>query len=536
MARPVRIVCVGGGYVAVYLARALRRAVRRGEVRLTVVSRENFQTFHGLVPEMLACKIGSEHLLSSARRLFPPADFHNAEVVRIDSGRQQVVTSRFLDGREQVLDYDHLVLGMGVRDDLSRYPGIAEHSLKLKTYWDCFKTRNHVLSMLELAEIEEDPEERRRLLSFVIAGGNYAGIEVSAAIEDLVRNMARSDYPGLPADEIKVTVVHPGEQVLPELGDRFPRLARYVERYFARSPGLEVRHGRRIRAATAEAAILDDDSEIATRTIISCTGAAVSPLLDQLEIQRDERGRVKTDAYCRVRGYDNIWAGGDCAAVPHPRGGHCPQLAIFAMMAGRRIGKNLLRDARGKSLKPYSFNELGDACALGRHRAVAQLKGVGFSGVPAWLTWRLFMLIYLPTWNRRARVALDWLILPLVGRDSVNVRVESELGLEPVLYEPGQVIVRQGEVGQKLFLIRGGEVEVLREEAGGERLLATLGPGDHFGEAAVFQNVRRTATVRAVSRVQLIALGAGAASTLSEGLADLGQRIQAAPRPVDEAG
>ena len=136
--------------------------------------------FHGFIAEMLAGRIQPQQICSPARRLFRPARFFNAEVERIDLEGQRVVTSRLLDGREYHLEYDHLVLALGSVDDLSRYPGIAAHTQRLKTYWDCFKARMHLLSMLEMAEIAEDEGERRRLLTFVVVGAGYGGIEVAA--------------------------------------------------------------------------------------------------------------------------------------------------------------------------------------------------------------------------------------------------------------------------------------------------------------------------------------------------------------------
>ena len=165
--QPTRIVCAGSGWAGLNLAWKLRGAIRRGTVELTVIGRENFHVFHGFIAEMLAGRIQPQQICSPARRLFRPARFFNAEVERIDLEGQRVVTSRLLDGREYHLEYDHLVLALGSVDDLSRYPGIAAHTQRLKTYWDCFKARMHLLSMLEMAEIAEDEGERRRLLTFV---------------------------------------------------------------------------------------------------------------------------------------------------------------------------------------------------------------------------------------------------------------------------------------------------------------------------------------------------------------------------------
>lgn len=530
-----RIVCLGGGWSSLYCVRALRRAIRRGDVDVTVVGRDNFHTFHGFIAEMLTGRIQPGQIISAARRMFPPARFHNAEIETVDLERRVVTTARHLDGRRYELPYDHLFVALGSVDDLSRFPGIAEHALKLKTYWDCFKVRNHILSMLELAEIDPDPAERRRLLTFVVVGGGYGGVEVAAELHDYVRVLARREYARIDPREARVIVVHGGPRILPELLETHPRLVRYAERYLT-GRGLEFRLGVRLQAATPEEALLSDGERITTRTIISSAGTALSPLLDQFPYERDDRGRLVTDEFTRVSGTDGVWAAGDCAAVPHPKGGVCPPLAIFAMTQGRQAGRNILRAVRGRPLARYRFTGLGDACGLGRRHAVAQVKGIEITGIPAWIVWRAFFIWYVPTVDRQLRILLDWLITPFVGRDVVEIRVREPFGLRRAHYETGQDIIRQGELGQQLYLIWKGEVEVLRDDGDGPRTLARLGPGQHFGEMAVFQNVRRTATVRAVTPVEVIAVGSQEARVLSETVKPFGQAVARRPGRVSGQG
>jgi NADH dehydrogenase len=534
---PTRIVCLGSGWASMYCVRALRGAIRRGEVDVTVIGRDNFHTFHGFIAEMLTGRIQPGQIVTPARRMFPPAKFHNAEIETIDVERRVITTARYLDGKQYELPYDHLFVGLGSIDDLSRYPGLSEHALKLKTYWDCFKVRNHILAMLELAEIEPDEAERRKLLTFVIVGGNYGGIEVAAELQDFIRLLAKKEYRRINPAEARVIVVHSGERILPELAHEHPRLVSYAERYLT-SQGLQLRTKLRLAAATPEEAVLNNGERIATRTIISSAGTALSPLLDQLPVPRDDRGRLETDEFTRVTALPNVWAAGDCAAVPHPRGGTCPTLAIFAMTQGRQAGRNMLRAIRQQSLKRYRFTGLGDACGLGRRRAIAQLWGIGITGVPAWIMWRSIFLVFMPTWEKRIRIVFDWLITPFVGRDVAEIRIREPFGLRREHYEDGQEIVRQGDLGQQLYLIWKGEVEVVRHDGGESRTVARLGPGKHFGEMAVFQNVRRTATVRAVGQVEVIAVGGQEARVLSSVVAPIGDVIgprqsRALPQPRD---
>lgn len=521
--------CLGGGYAAAWLAKSLRGAIREGGVELTVVSRDNYHTFHGFIGEMLTGKIQPGQITSPARRIFPPARFHCAEIESVDVARRLVTTSRPLDGRQTVLEYDHLVVAIGSTDDLSRYPGLAEHAFRLKTYWDCFRARNHLLSMMELAEQEPDRLERRRLLTFVVAGGNYGGVEVAAELNDWTRRLVRKEYPHIDPADVRVMLVHAGDRILPELAQVQPKLQRWAERYLATTE-LEIRLETRVTAATPEEVVLSTGERIATRTLINCAGTAAWPLLDALPFPRDDRGRLVCDAFARVAGTDRVWAAGDCAAVPHPAGGTVPPLGIWAMTVGRRVGKNILRQLAGRPLQAYAFTGLGDACSLGRRRAVSHLRGVRMYGLPAWIAWRGFLLYFVPSWDRKLRLLADWLLAPLVGRDVVNPRAEEPPAMQRELYEPGQAIVRQGEIGRRLYLVTSGEVEVVhRDDGGAERVVAVLGAGSHFGERAVFRHVRRTATVRARTRVELVSLGGHAAVSLAAGGA-LVRELRETPR------
>ncbi|HSB76623.1 MAG TPA: FAD-dependent oxidoreductase, partial [Terriglobales bacterium] len=239
MKEPMRVVCLGGGWVAIYLARALRSAVRRGEVSLTVVSRDNYSTVHGLIAEMLTCKIQPQQINSSVREMIAPAHLHNAEVESVDVANQRVLTRRSLDGRAYTLPYDHLVVGVGSVEDLSRYAGIADHAFPLKTFADCYRLRNHLVSVVEMASIETNPAERRRLLTFVVAGGNYAGVEVACDLVDYFRFLTRARYPELKFQEFRVALVEAGSRILPELGKRHPSLVSYAEKRVRRL-GIEV--------------------------------------------------------------------------------------------------------------------------------------------------------------------------------------------------------------------------------------------------------------------------------------------------------
>lgn len=486
MAGPAKILILGGGYVAITLTRGLRKAMERGEVEVTVVSRENYHVFHGFVSEMMTGRIGAGQILSPIRRIFAPAKIHVGEIESIDLNGRLVRVTRHLDGRPQELHYDHLVFALGSVDHFELYPGLAEHAFRLKTYDDCFRLRNHLLSMLELAEIETDPVERRRLLTFFVAGGGYAGTEVAGELADWIRLMTKREYKSIKREECRVVLVHPGEHILPELnhgvgaagyGKGHPRLVAFAEQHL-RGLGVEVMTSTRVTHVSPSEVRLSNGEQIPTRTIISAVGTKPAPILATLDVAKDERGKLKAARTLQVEGQTNLWTGGDCAWVPHPKGGSCPPVGIYALEEGKVIAQNILRAVRGEPLRPFSYPGLGQAVSIGHRTAVGEMKGIEFKGLACWLIWRLMLIFYIPTWDRKLRLIADWLIWPLVGRDIVemSVRDSDDYELSHHRYQPGEEILAAGRLDRYVYLILEGEVEV--ESPAG---IARLGPGEHFG-------------------------------------------------------
>ena len=525
------VVALGGGFAVIFLYKKLARLIRQQKLRLTVIDRNNFNCFHGLVPEVLAGKVQPGNILNPLRKIYSRARFRNGEIEKIDLERKAVLYSRGLDGKEFRLNYDHLVLDVGSVENLKLFPGMAEHTLRLKAFADILQARQHLITMLELADIEQDPVERERLINFVVAGGNYAGVEVGSALADFLPAVARRRFRNIPADKIRVTLVHSGALILPELGQNFPSLQKYAIEFLQKNPNMRLATNCGLASATPEEAILTTGERIPTRTIISCTGTTSSPILDQLPFERTPTGRLVMDEYCRVKGQSHIWAGGDCAAVPRRDGTPTPPLAIWALATGAQVAVNIKATLAGRPLRPFRFTGLGDACTLGKKRAVAHLRGIPMRGRLGYLAWRCVVLLYLPAWEKKFRLLMDWLFVSLFGPDVLNMNAYKPVGVMRVMYEPGQYIVREGEVGQSLFIIRTGEVEVLKQPANGgpPELLATLGAGDHFGEVAVFRRMRRTATVRAKTRVDLLHVRREAALALSESSAEIARSLSERP-------
>ncbi len=518
-----RVVVLGGGYVAINVCKALRREVAERRIDLTVVSGENFQTFHGFVGEMITGRLSPSHILSPVRHLFAPAHVHVGEIQRIDLAGKRAVVARQLDGHRTDVTWDHVVLCLGTADRTDAYPGLVEHAFKLREYRECFALKNHILAMFEQADIEDDPEERRRLLTFFVAGGGYAGTEVVGELSDFARRLTKREYPRVRFDECRFVLVHPGPTILPELyGDdgtgakAHPRLVEFAAER-VKELGVEVRTSTRVEFATPNEVRLSNGERIPTRTIISSVGTRPHDIVAALDLPKDKRGRIRTERTGQVVGFGDIWAGGDDAALPMPWGGDSPSVALYAYKHGTHIGRNLRRVlVRHRRPKPFRFPGLGQGASVGRRSAVVELYGVEITGVLAWIIWRVLLTFYFPSWDRRLHLLADWMIWPLVGRDVVAMRVGEggDYDVRHNVYQAGEIIVTEQRAGRYIHIVVEGEVEILHSHDGREVVLKTLGPGDTFGQR--WLESFETESARAKTDVRTLALPREQAPQLQE--------------------
>jgi NADH dehydrogenase len=314
----------------------------------------------------------------------------------------------------ETLGYDDLVLALGAVPHYYGLPGVEEHSFSLKSLGDAIKLRDHVISLLERADAEVDADERKRLLTFVVIGGGFAGTETVAELFDLVRSVFRY-YPDIAATDAHFALIHAGERILPELS---VDLATYALQKL-RARGIDVILKARVAGATADAILLADGSEIPAGTVVWTAGNRPHPLLETLASERNRSGAVVVDGTLRVNGLEDVWAVGDCAEILDPHGRPCPPTAQHAMREGKLAAENVVAALRGKDLRPFRFRPLGVLVALGHRTAVAEVRGWKFSGLLAWFMWRTVYLSKLPGLEKKVRVALDWTIELFFPRDIV---------------------------------------------------------------------------------------------------------------------
>jgi NADH dehydrogenase len=412
-----RILILGSGFGGLYAALEFEKILARGDrMEVTLVNRENFFLFTPMLHEVAASDLDITHIVNPVRKLLRLVRFFDGDVEGIELESRRVVVSHGIgDAHHHVVEYDHLVLGLGSVTNFFNLPGMEEQALTMKTLGDAITLRNRLIEHLEEADFECAAGERRQLLTFVVAGGGFAGVETIAAINDFLRE-ALEFYPHLAEELIRVVLVHPGSVILPELGEK---LGTYAQKKLAER-GVEIRVNTKVTGISDNSVQLSDGTSIATKTLIWTAGTSPNPLLAALPCMK-ERGRVVVNEYMEVPGSRGVWALGDCALVPdRTTGGFYPPTAQHALRQGKVLARNIAAEVRGGQKRPFVFKTLGRLAAIGRRTGVANVFGFNFSGFIAWWLWRTIYLSKLPRFEKKLRVAIDWTLDLVFSKDLVQ--------------------------------------------------------------------------------------------------------------------
>lgn len=411
-----RILILGGGFAGLHAAIHLDNTLARDpNVEITLINRDNFFLFTPMLHEVAASDLDLTNIVSPVRQLLRRVNFFAGEVEAIDLERKQVRVSHGFDHHHHDLPYDHLVIGLGSITNFFNLPGLADRALTMKSLGDAIHVRNRLIALLEEADTECCADIRGPLLTFVVAGGGFAGVETIAAINDFVRHAVRY-YGNLREDMLRVVLVHPGPVILPELGDQ---LGQYTQKQLARRR-VEIRVKTRVSGLTEQGVELSTGEMIETRALIWTAGTSPNPVLLSLPCEND-RGRLKVNVNLQVPNWPGVWALGDCALVPDgSTGNYHPPTAQHALRQGKVLAHNLIASVEGGAMKPFSFSTIGQLAAVGQRSGVARIFGVNFSGFIAWWLWRTIYLSKLPRFEKKLRVALDWTLDLVFGKDFVQ--------------------------------------------------------------------------------------------------------------------
>ncbi|MEU4604128.1 NAD(P)/FAD-dependent oxidoreductase [Kribbella sp. NPDC023972] len=412
------ILVVGGGYVGMYTAYNLRRAARKGQIRVTVVDPRSVMTYQPFLPEAAAGSVEPRHVVVPLRKTLKGCRVVTGRVTGIDHANK-VAKVMPEEGPEYELAYDQVVVALGSIARTLPIPGLAEEATGFKNVEEAIALRNKVLDRLDVASSQPDPALRKSALTFVFVGGGYAGVEAFAELEDMARYATRY-YDNIKPEDMRWVLVEATGRILPEVGEE---LGKYTVDQL-RKRNMDIKLETRLESCEKGHVILSDGDEFDADTIVWTAGVKANPALAATDFPLDERGRVKCLANLRIEGVNDAWSAGDNAAVPDltsDTGAYCAPNAQHAVRQARRLAENILRVVDGKAPEDYEHKYVGSVASLGLHKGVAQLYGVKVKGWPAWFLHRTYHVSRVPTFNRKARVILDWTLALFFRREVTSL-------------------------------------------------------------------------------------------------------------------
>lgn len=516
-----RLIIVGGGFAGVTLAGDLNRRIGP-DVEVVVISTENHMVFTPMLAEVAGRSLSGLDVVVSGREIAPRAIWLTATVSNVDLKKNEVEYIR-PDGKIATLSYTHLVLACGSAVNLDEVPGMAAHAYTLRTVGDGFTLGNDVIARFEQAAVEPDDVERQRLLTVVVVGGGFTGVEAAGHLFDLMRGI-HPLYPQLARNRPRMVLLQRGSRIVPEF--QHDSLSEFALRKLGQN-GLEVRLHTEVKEVTGRYVLLGTGERIDTGLILCAIGTAPADLIKKVGLPL-ERGRLKTDPDMRVSGTANVWAFGDCAAVPNAWNGKIsPPTAQFALRQAKQLAANLVRVQREEPTKPFRFRPQGLLATIGHHNGVAEIYSLKFSGLLAWFLWRTVYLLKIPTFRRKLNVVVDWTWDIFFKPNIVQIRVTQQQTLKQAHYAAGDFVFRKGEPGGPFFVVKAGTAGLYLDEAGSP--LVTWTKGDHFGEPAILEDAAHPTyrgSVKAEAPLDLIVLSPVEFTRLAESLGALTRDLE----------
>jgi NADH dehydrogenase len=411
------ILIAGGGYVGMYTALGLKRRLRAGEARVTLVDPRPNMTYQPFLPEAAAGNLEPRHVVVPLRRTLKGTHVVTGRVVGIDHAHK-VATIEPSEGATYQIAYDILVSALGSVSRTLPIPGLADNAIGFKQIEEAIALRNHVLDRLDAASSTTDADLRRRALTFAFVGGGYAGVEAMAELEDMARYATRY-YERIEPGDLRFVLVEATGRILPEVGEDMGLYTLGV----LRDRGIDIRLNTRLESCVGGHVVLSDGEEFDSDVIVWTAGVKANPVLEKTDLPLDKSGRVRTLPNLTVEGMADAFAAGDSAAVPDlTNPGHVTApSAQHAVRQARLLAANLVHYLRGEPMKDYEHRYAGSVASLGLHQGVAQVYGIKLKGWPAWFMHRTYHMSRMPTLNKKIRVVLDWTLALFFRREVVSL-------------------------------------------------------------------------------------------------------------------
>ena len=426
-----RILILGSGFAGIEVFRKLQKKFRNDKhVKIFLVSKDNYILFTPMLPEVATGMIETRHIVTPVRSFIDRAKFYQAEVESINLSRREVTISHYIGNQvkpttetEHILSYDYLVIALGSQTNFFGNDDIQDNCLTMKDIDDAIILRNHVLNCLEQANLETaDVELSKKLLTFVVVGGGFNGVETVGALNDFVRNTIRNYYPDINMAHVSITLVSADSNILSQIDEDLGERA--LEKLKIR--GVEFILNTQVKSATKDSIELHDGKSLYSFTVVWSAGVRPAEVASKLPCEHDKHNRIIANSYLEVPGYDGkVYAIGDCASIVDPASGKpYPPTAQHAIRQGEILAHNIIKDIERKSAakKKINYKARGMMAEIGEHYGIAKLFGLKFHGFIAWWLWRTFYLFKLPTTKKKIKVIGDWTFDLLFSPDVAMIK------------------------------------------------------------------------------------------------------------------
>ena len=424
-----RILILGAGFGGLATALKLDRQLRRsGDISILVVDRDNDMLFTPLLWTVANGRANPNNAVVPIRDFQKGRQFHvlHAEIESIDLDRKEVRTSA------GTRPYDRLVIALGSHTAVPDLPGLRTYALPFHTPADALQLRNHLIDAVEAAHRTKDPQERQEWLTFVVGGAGDTGIELAAIIYDyLVAGLFR-EYPWLADASVRIVVIGRSEHVLPMSK---PNTSHVVQQVLEHE-GIEVLTGRAITGVT-ETTVETSAEVIPTRTLFWAAGTTAPDIVRRLPVQHARNGAVIVDDHLRISEHPEVYVIGDSSwAYDSSTGAPVAATGQAARQQGYYVGETIASEYKKRPAQPYRYTTLGHLALLGHNTGVAEVGPLTFDGLPAWILWHLAYLLRNPSWSKRIRLVVDWVLSGIVGRETGQLRLATEQSQQSKVLEP----------------------------------------------------------------------------------------------------
>ena len=497
--RKKRIVIIGAGFGGAYTAKYLYKILGE-EHQIEIINRENYFVFQPLLPEVASGVINIQDAVTPIRLMLKDIDIRLAEVIDIDKRKRCVYVAQGPDAKLVEIPFDHLVIATGLKPELSKLPGFTEHALTMKNLSDAYLLRNHIIECLEESDSDKGEQTIARNLCFVVGGGGFSGVETIGELQEMIHRTLRF-YPHINKTQIRMVLVHSGDRILPEMGEK---LSEYVRKKLE-ARDIEIITNTMLTGMTADAVELDNGKVIKCRTVVSTVGNSLPKMVQNLDLPT-ERGRLLVDDKLRVVGYSYIWALGDVARVPNAidEFNPCPPTAQFAVRQAYRLAANIVAEIHNLPLTRFSYKPRGSLASIGDYKGVAEIRNFRISGFIAWALWRVVYLAMLPSAVSRIRIALNWLFDYFIPRNIVHVEQHLPSTTCFMRFKAGDVVAEKNQILRGLYTVVKGRLQLEVMEEDGRVFKRDILPGDHFGERTIEKDILTTGCLVALEESHLM--------------------------------